>query len=81
MAVPCSIVDSFPFCAAILAPCQTAAYRVTSGLSCHGGIKEVHVVAVMTGTEDGEETREDEAEEKATEGNGKSSLGGVDLGN
>lgn len=47
---------------------------MTSGLSCHGGIREVRVVAVMTGTEDVEEMREDEEEEKATEGNGKSAV-------
>lgn len=32
------------------------------------------MVAVMTGTEDEEGMREDEEEEKATEGNGKSAL-------
>lgn len=54
---------------------------MTSGLSCHGVIREVRVVAVMTGTEDGEGTREDEEEEKATEGNGKSASGAVVFGN
>lgn len=58
--------------AATLAHSRTAAYQVTSDLSCLGGIREERVVVVMTGIEDVEVQREDgEEEEKPTEGNGK----------
>lgn len=41
----------------------------------------MHVVAVMTGTEDEGGMRGDEEEGKATEGSGKSAMGGIILGN
>lgn len=66
--------------AATLAHSRTAAYRVISDLSCHGGIREEHGVVVMTGIEDVEVQREDgEEEEKTTEGNGKLTIGCIAL--
>lgn len=54
--------------AVILAHSQTAASPVTSDLSCHEGIREVHVVVVMTGKEAVEvESEEEEEEERQTE--------------
>lgn len=56
----------------ILAHSQTAASPVTSDLSCHEGIREVHVVVVMTGKEAVEvESEEEEEEERQTEEGGK----------
>lgn len=56
----------------ILAHSQTAASQVTSDLNCHDGIREEHVVVVMTEIEDVELEREDvEEEEKPTEEDGK----------
>lgn len=55
----------------ILAPSQTAASPVTSDLSCHGEVREAHVVVVMTGIEDVEVERGDGEEEKPTEEGGK----------
>lgn len=66
--------------AATLVHSRTAAYQVTSDLSCHGGIREEHVVVVMTGIEDVEVQREDgEEEEKPTEGNGKLTIGCINF--